>query len=115
MSGRKCSEGKPAVELIPPMVLLLEGEVFSYGAEKYSPDNWREGVAYRKYIGAAMRHILAFARGQDHCPESTLHHLSHARACLAILQGSQLENRGTDDRVKDPWRTVSIADPNLRA
>lgn len=90
--------GKSMLELIPPRVLLLEGDVFTYGAKKYGEDNWREGISQQKYIGAALRHLVAYGMGENNDKESGLPHLSHARACIAMMQESQLAGLGDDDR-----------------
>jgi hypothetical protein len=73
---------------------------FTYGAQKYEPDNYRRGTNWRRYLGAALRHTLAFARGEDADPETGLSHLAHAAACLMILRELQLDGLGADDRIE---------------
>lgn len=74
------------------------GKVLTFGAQKYGADNWRQGMSWRRLIGAAMRHLYAFARGQDRDPETGLSHLAHCGCCVVFLLGYQLEKLGTDDR-----------------
>ena len=101
----KHRKGKSAVHLIPPDIIIEEGYAFAYGAEKYGVDNWRKGIPWREYIGAAMRHILRFACGEECDAEASrvmgrpIRHLSLARACLAMLQSSDTHEHGNDDRV----------------
>ncbi len=52
------------------------------------------------YIGAALRHIAAYADGEDFDPEIKLptHHLGLAKACLGIVldsleTGNLIDNR----------------------
>lgn len=92
--------GKNRVELVPVRPLEEIALAFTYGAQKYEPDNYRRGTNWRRYLGAALRHTFAFARGEDADPETGLSHLAHAAACLMILRELQLDGLGADDRVK---------------
>ena len=86
---------------IPPVAIALEGKVMAAGADKYSPFNWGEGgVVASVYYDAAMRHLFAWFTGEDIDPESGLPHLSHARACLGILQDCDARGILEDDRPK---------------
>src|SRR5690606_18690659 len=70
MTGTKHDNGKPMLDLIPPLMELEVGAVLSFGAEKYSIDNWRQVPDLRRrYIAAAMRHINALRRGESVDPE----------------------------------------------
>lgn len=90
---------KPDVSLIPPVALLEESRVFQLGAAKYGPYNWREKtVSTRVYTAAALRHILAYQDGEDIDPESGQSHLSHARACLAIIIDAKYNDKLNDNR-----------------
>lgn len=85
--GVKNDQGKSRMDLIDPKWLLSVGDVLGYGAEKYAPDNWKK-VGERRYIAAAMRHLLAYMDGNklDDGPKgSGLPHLSHASTCLMFL------------------------------
>lgn len=95
---RKDDAGKVRVELVPPAGVLEVGRAFTYGAAKYGADNWRRGAHWTRYVGAALRHVYAWACGIDADPESGLSHLAHASACLLILMEMQRERIGTDDR-----------------
>ena len=91
---------KNRVELVPVRPLEEIALAFTYGAQKYEPDNYRRGANWRRYVGAALRHTLAFARGEDVDPETGLSHLAHAAACLMILRELQIDSLGSDDRIK---------------
>ncbi len=89
-SGVKHDDSKPRPELLPPRALLAVSEVLAYGAQKYAPDNWRKVPEARtRYIGAALRHILAHMRGERLDPESKQPHLAHA--VCSILFTLELE------------------------
>ncbi len=96
----KHDDGKLPLSLIPREALELEAEVFGYGERKYAAWNWTKGMSYRRLIDAAMRHLVAFADGEDDDPESGLGHLGHLRACAAMLIGQTRIHPELDDRRK---------------
>lgn len=87
MEGTKHDQGKSRMDLVDPKWLLSVGDVLGYGAEKYAPGNWKK-VEEKRFIAAAMRHLLAYMDGEvfDDGPKgSGLPHLSHASTCLMFL------------------------------
>jgi hypothetical protein len=81
---------KPPLHLIPAVAELHEAMAFADGAHKYGPYNWREkSVIASIYIAAALRHIKAWFDGEEYASDSGVHHLGHARACLAIILDAQ--------------------------
>lgn len=72
--------------------------VLAFGAKKYARHNWRLGMDWSRLIGAAMRHLAAFTRGELHDPETGLHHLGHLGCCLMFLIVYERDGIGTDDR-----------------
>lgn len=92
-------EAKPPLALIPLVALEAEAYALKLGADKYGAWNWRDDpVSTLTYLNAAMRHIKAFAEGENLDPESGKSHLGHARASLAIVldaeaHGTLLDNR----------------------
>lgn len=92
---------KPPLHLIPAVAELHEAMAFGDGARKYGPYNWREkNVIASIYVAAALRHIKAWYDGQECAEDSGVHHLGHARACLAIILDAQAMPISTleDDR-----------------
>lgn len=96
---------KNAIELASSWAIEGLGLVLTYGAKKYAAHNWRKGMAWSRLIGAAFRHLLAFARGEDIDPESGLPHIDHAMCCLMFLSEYQKLQLGSDDR----WQPASRA------
>jgi hypothetical protein len=99
---------KPPLHLIPPAALLHEAMAFLDGAIKYGPYNWRkEKVSAEIYIGAAMRHLLAWQDREELSRDARRHHLGHARACLGILIDAQANNQLEDDR-PEPGKAADL-------
>ncbi len=90
--------GKPRMELLDAYWLEQTAKVMGFGADKYDAWNWTKGIAYGRLIGAALRHIFAFARGEDMDPESGLLHLAHASCCLMFLLSMTKRHPELDDR-----------------
>jgi len=109
MSARKDDAGKPPLSLIPRSALLAEARVMAKGRIKYQAHNWRSGAGleWSRVIDAALRHIEAFADGEDYDlgeGGSGELHLANARCCLAFLIEYYEYGLGTDDRYKRPER-----------
>lgn len=85
-AGRKYDAGKLDWTLLPTTALIPVVQVLMFGAKKYSRDNWqRVPDPVRRYHAALLRHIFAWANGEDLDPESKQHHLAHAACCLLFL------------------------------
>lgn len=100
MKGVKHDSGKPRMELISERASEGLAKVLTFGARVYSADNWREGLAWRRVLGAALRHLAQFSQGNDLDVDSGLPHIDHAACCLMFLSEYQKTNNGLDDRFK---------------
>ena len=96
--GVKFDAGKPPLSLVSRVALEEEARVMDFGAKKYGRDNWRKGMDFSRLTDAALRHIYAFADGEDKDKETGLSHLAHARCCLAFLLEYEGKKLGKDDR-----------------
>ena len=67
---------KNKLSLIDPQFILELGEVLTYGAVKYSPDNWKLCDDPIRYKDALLRHTFAYLSGELIDPESGLPHTS---------------------------------------
>lgn len=84
---------------IPAPVIGELGLAMMEGALKYGRHNYRSvGVRASVYFDAAKRHLDAFWEGEDTDPQSGVHHLVKAMACLAVLRDSMLQKNWVDDR-----------------
>src|SRR5690349_19376477 len=91
VAPRKYDGEKARMELLSVPALEAIAQVLTYGAKKYSTPtdtgdhNWRKGFAWSRLIGAALRHLFAWMRGENRDPESGLSHLAHAGCCVMFL------------------------------
>lgn len=94
---------KLPVHLVPPSLVLEAALNMKDGGEKYGPYNYRNSrVEAMTYVGAIMRHTMAYLDGEDVDPESKsgATHLGAIAACVAILtdarnKGMLIDNRPT--------------------
>ena len=101
--GKKYDDGKVMYQLIPWYPLEEVAKVYTYGAHKYSEDNWRGGMSWSRLFGAIMRHTWAWFRGEDVDRESGLLHLAHATFGLFSLMEYGRNRQEFDDRMRDVY------------
>ena len=93
--------GKPRFELLPTDALEEVAKVYTWGATKYSDDNWTKGMAWRRCLGSLLRHAFAWAAGEDCDKESGLHHMAHCAWNAITLVSYAKRGVGVDDRCKE--------------
>lgn len=71
--------GRPfALEVgIPTRQIPGVAKVLAFGAAKYRPRGWEDGIAFSRIFAAACRHASALASGEFLDPETNLPHESH--------------------------------------
>ena len=101
-AGIKYDGKKPRMELLPPKAIVEVAKVLTFGATKYSPDNWKllENLQTR-YSGAALRHIFATMDGEELDPETEYYHEAHAICCLLFKLEAKLEARSKEKRLRE--------------
>lgn len=92
--GRKYDQEKNRLDLIEPEFIESVGKVLTFGAQKYEPNNW-QGVedAEDRYYAAAMRHLIAYRKGEKIDPESGLSHLEHLACNVMFLLHFEREEK----------------------
>lgn len=85
--GMKFDMGKTRLELIPTELIDGVGRVLTFGASKYEAENWRNFTEadFPRLVGASMRHMEAYRRGEVIDPESGLPHLAHIATNMGFL------------------------------
>lgn len=88
MKDMKFDNNKPRMDLIEPEFLEGIAKVLTLGASKYAPDSWKTQVSEpeRRYYAAALRHLVAWKKGEKTDPESGLSHIYHAACNLMFLE-----------------------------
>ncbi len=98
---RAQKDGKAPLEYIPLTVLPDWAKVHKHGADKYGIRNWRQDeILMSTYTGAILRHLMAWANGEDLDPDSGLNHLYHVMACCAAVLDAEMHGKAVDDRTK---------------
>ncbi len=101
-TGVKHDTSKPPMDLLDPLAMEGIANVLDFGASKYSRSNWRGGISHSRLVAAALRHIMAYNRGEDLDPESGLSHIDHAACCVMFLANMIATRPDLDDRYKEP-------------
>ena len=99
--------GKLKWQLLPDDAIEKIVEVYMHGDSKYAPENWRNGMSWKRMIGSLKRHTKAVTTGEDIDFDSGCLHLAQIAWNAISLIWYQLEGVGVDDRIK------TCKDPNL--
>lgn len=105
MGGKKNDQGKLPLDLLDPDALEGIGAVLQFGALKYAPNNWREGISNSRLVAALLRHLFAIMKGEYNDPESGLPHIDHVGCCWMFLSS----NMKTRPEMNDLWRPKNDA------
>ncbi len=90
---------KVPLHCVPSAPLLEVGLAMMEGGRKYGAHNYRDmGVRISTYYDAVMRHLIDFWEGEDIDPDSGVHHLVKAMACLFVVRDSMYMGNCDDDR-----------------
>lgn len=82
----KFDTDKNRLDLIEPEFIEGLGEVLTFGAKKYGPNTWQTiADPENRYYGAALRHLMAYRKGEHTDSESGLSHLKHCAVNLMYL------------------------------
>lgn len=89
--------------LIPWEWLQVLAEIFTFGAKKYAPNNWKLSVNTEDHdslrndrMDSALRHIVSYMRHEKIDPESNQPHLGHAAwNLLCVLWYDMNDTRGS--------------------
>ena len=93
-AGHKDDQEKNRLDLIEPEFIEGVGKVLTFGADKYEPNNWQKVEdAENRYYAAAMRHLMAWRKGEKTDPESGISHLYHVACNIMFLQHFEREEK----------------------
>jgi Domain of unknown function (DUF5664) len=100
VKGLKHDESKPMLALLPIQGIIEQAKCMTYGAKKYGPYNWQNGLEISRLISAALRHIFQFLSGEDLDGESGLSHLGHSLCNIGMAIDTLQRHPEMDDRGK---------------
>lgn len=86
-------ESKPQFSLMPPEVLRQVAEVFTFGVDKYSKNDWQKKCDFDFWLDKIYRHLNEYQSGNYLDKESDLPHLAHMIADAMILAALEEANQ----------------------
>lgn len=93
---------KIPMDLCPPALTRGAAEAFANGAAKYGAYNWREKmISSSVYYAACKRHLDDWwdrVDENDVAPDSLVHHLKHAAACIGMILDTMNSELLNDNR-----------------
>lgn len=98
--GSRFNTGKLRMDLIDPQAMKGLAAVLTKGAEKYSANNWRDGLPYTETVASLLRHTFAFLGGEDIDSETGLPHVDHMQCNAMFLSWMTKNRKDMDDRWK---------------
>jgi Domain of unknown function (DUF5664) len=104
--GTKHDGSKVRLELFSPWFIEEVGMVLTEGAIKYDDFNWAKGISNLRLVGATLRHVYAYMRGERDDPEFGLHHLAHAACCLMFLIHQDLSGLYEEYNNMPKWQEI---------
>lgn len=72
--------------------------VGTFGAEKYSKNNWKKGLNHTEVVDSLMRHLSSYMDGEMVDPESGLPHVDHVSWNALALAEMVATRPELDDR-----------------
>lgn len=98
IGGVKHDQGKDPWDLFPWDAARAIVKVLKFGAQKYAPRNWEQGMKWSRLFSAMIRHLTSWWEGESKDPETGYSHLWHAGCCMLFLIAYELRGIGNDDR-----------------
>lgn len=92
----KYDSDKPRWDLLPLEEIADVVDVYTAGAAKYGPNNWKNlENGYNRYKAALFRHLLAYERGETNDPETGCLHLAQVVwNAIAMLYYAKVNQNG---------------------
>jgi hypothetical protein len=109
--GLRYNQGKLRYDLVHAKAERDMVDVLTYGASKYSPDNWRQGMSWKSIIASLKRHLAAIELGEDYDNGeggSGKLHVSNLACNAHFLNGLYYDFPQGDDRYKSYLKIPKI-------
>ncbi len=98
--AERFNDKKLRYDLVPVYPMEQIAKVFTKGAEKYAPNNWRRGMPWSEVQASLERHLALYKEGEDFDLETGLYHMAHVAVNAMFLIDYYRSNPKFDDRVK---------------
>lgn len=99
--GIKFDNDKLRWDLLPIETIEETVKILTFGARKYSDNNWQKVEnGKERYYAALLRHIVSYRKGELVDPESGNSHLSHAMCNLIFLMWLE-NNKKENEKVNN--------------
>jgi len=93
--------GKLRYNLIPPYPMEQIAKLYTYGAKKYSPNNWKKGMPWSECVAALKRHLAAFEAVEDY---------DYDQDCAGCKVGDCNNHSGLFHMVSVAWNAITLID-----
>jgi len=111
----KFDDVKPRLELVPWEPIEQVALVMTYGALKYTAENWKtsdgDPEIEKRFWGALLRHISDIKQGEKFDSDTGLHHLAHI-ACNAFFliwfKRKELTTLKNNPELMERWRESAV-------
>jgi len=118
----RMNEGKPELGYLLEFPTAIEAfaRVKMLGAAKYERGNWKKGgKPDNEYLDACLRHMTAFANGEEFASDSGCHHLAHAAwnlfALLELNYPGVTHDPELFNKMMTRWRMKKmVTDPDVK-
>jgi hypothetical protein len=98
--GLRYNNDKIRFDLLPAFALEQVAKVFTVGAKKYAPNNWRRGMAWSSILASLERHLQAIKAGKDYDAETLILHSAHlATNALFLTEYYKIYPQGDDRHI----------------
>lgn len=75
--GNRFNQGKLAWHLVDFQALIPMVKVLMYGAKKYAPNQWKNGLSKQETLDSLLRHLFPLLSGEEVDAESGELHIGH--------------------------------------
>jgi Domain of unknown function (DUF5664) len=104
VQAKRFNSGKAPLSRILEFKGAIEGvaQIMEFGDKKYGRLNWQLGLPHTEVADSLLRHLLAWASGEDMDPESGHRHLDHVTTNALFLSYFSRYCDHLDDRSPAP-------------
>lgn len=103
--GAKYNKGKNRMGLMSPFALWMQGRLYTIGAVKYGPHNFRKSIPFSETLDAILRHLVLFWMGEQIDSEG-INHLDAISWNVSLLREQTFTHPEMNDLYKFPVEAI---------